>query len=128
MELRRTAVLLAVVSATTCVFAAGASASRERTVTNLVAPLVAQAHTQVTLDGSVSTVTAGSVVILGRSSPAGRWKTLGRTALRSGGKFVFKTRVGATGAHGVRHAYFRAVYAGDATHLPSHQDCVTQVV
>jgi hypothetical protein len=64
------------------------------------------------------------------SHPAGtaNWRTLTRAALKSDGTFVAKVRVGATGAQGVGNVYFRVVFAGDATHGPSSQDCKTEVI
>jgi hypothetical protein len=109
-------------------------AVRQPTYANLVGPLVARAGGFVTLRGSIGIrgtnghVSSGYVLVQSRPARMAKWRTLTRLALKSDGTFLFKTRVGATGAQGVRNVFFRVVFAGDARHGPSSQDCTTEVV
>jgi hypothetical protein len=132
------AMLIALLAVAVNAVAAGAHPERgvgkQATFANLVAPLVARAHSSVTLTGSIGVrgtneaVSSGFVVIQSRPAATTKWRTLGRLALKSDGTFVFKTRVGATGAHGVRNVHYRVLFTGDAAHRPSTQDCSTQIV
>ena len=133
MRLGRTAVLIALVSIAASVYEAGAlaerGAGRQRTYANLVGPLVARAHSSVTLRGWITHVSARNVVIQSSPGATANWRTLARLGLKSDGTFVFKTRVGATGTQGrSRTVFYRVVFAGDATHLPSGQSCMIEVV
>jgi hypothetical protein len=101
---------------------------RQHTAANLVGPLVARAHSLVTYHGSIVNVSSGRVVIQSRATKTARWRTVTRLGLKSDGTFAFTTRVGPTGTNGVRIVYYRVVYHGDATHLPSRQDCFLEIV
>jgi hypothetical protein len=133
VELRRAAVLIAFAGVAASVCVTGALAEREvvrqPTHANLVGPLVARAHSLVTLRGSIWRVSSGNVVIQSRSAATTKWRTLTRLALKSDGTFLVKTRVGGTGTQGrVRIVYYGVVFAGDATHLPSRQTCLIEIV
>lgn len=129
---QRTPVLTLLVGAAASICVAGVVAAhglkKQHTVANLVGPLVARAHSLVTYRGSIVNVSSGKVVIQRRAAESTRWRTLTRLRLKSDGTFGFTTRVGPTGTNEVRNVYYRVVYPGDATHLPSSQDCSVEIV
>jgi hypothetical protein len=57
------------------------------------------------------------------------WTTVARVPLQADGTFVFKNRVGRgpVGAETSRAFDYRVVFPGDATHLPSSQDCFLEI-
>lgn len=94
---------------------------RHLTNATLTAPPVARAHSRLTLKGRISGLNAGKVAIQARNTT--RWKTLTLMAVKRNGSFVYKARVGAPGTY-----RFRAVYYGDASHLPSRAVVSIKVV
>jgi hypothetical protein len=103
---------------------------KQRTWANLIGPGVASPHSLVTWHGQIGNVSSGAVVIQSRPKESRTWTTVARVPLKSDGTFVFRTRAGRgpVGAETSRASYYRVVFAGDATHLPSSQDCFLVVV
>ena len=77
----------------------------------LTGPRVVRAHGFVTLRGAIIGLSSG-ITIQSRTKTG--WKTLTLMPVKAGGRFVFKTRVGTPGTYRVR-----AVFFGDASHLPT---------
>src|SRR5262249_11713746 len=117
-------------AARVCVAGAPAAhaGKRQHTVANLGGPLVARAHSLVTYHGSIVKVASGEVLVQSLAEEKTRWRTLMPIPLNAHATFVCSTRVGSTGTTEVRNVYYRVVYPGDATHLPSSQDCSVEIV
>ena len=95
---------------------------RHYTRASLAGPRVARADSAITLRGKISGLSAGKVAIQSRSPKKG-WKTLALMRVKRDGSFGYKTRVGAPGTYSVR-----AVFSGDASHLPSRAVISVKVV
>ena len=85
---------------------------RHYTNATLTGPRVVRAHHQVTLSGKIRGLSSGKIAIQERRK--GGWKTLTLTSVKANGAFVYRTRVGIARTYRVR-----AVFFGDASHLPT---------
>ena len=89
---------------------------------SLAGPRVARSHSAITLRGKISGLSAGKVAIQS-GSPKKGWKNLALMRVKRDGSFGYTTRVGARGTYRVR-----AVFYGDASHLPSRAVISVKVV